>query len=91
MSKCKTTIITFEEFTDDDFKKPSNFWVKDAMGDYCFFHCRERSAAQDICNERYGVGRYTVNASKMQKNSGTNTVRGTLNSKSRQGHKTRGK
>ena len=85
MSKCKTTVITFEEFTDDDFKKPSNFWVKDAMGDYCFFHCRERSTAQDICNDRYVVGRYTVNASKMSKAPDSQSAVGRINSKSRSG------
>lgn len=84
MSKCKTTIITFEEFTDDDFKKPSNFYIMDAMQNYMFFHTRERSVAQEWCDKIY-EGAYTVNASKMQKNSGTNTVRASLNSKSRAG------
>lgn len=90
MSKCKTTIITFEEFTDDDFKKPSNFYIMDAMQNYVFFHTRDRAVAQSWCDTIYD-GVYTVNASKMNKSSGTESAVGRLSSKSRQGLKTRGK
>jgi len=90
MSKCKTTVLSFEEFTDDEFKKPSNFYIMDAMQNYVFFHTRDRLVAQEWCDKIYD-GVYTVNASKMGKNSGTNTVRGVLNSKSRQGHKMSGR
>ena len=91
MSKIKTTVISFEDFSDDDFTKPSNYYVRMATGDFYFVHTRDRLTAQQVIDDEFGKGHYKVNASKMGKNSGTNTVRGVLNSKSRQGHKTRGK
>ena len=90
MSKCKTTIISFEEFTDDEFKKPSNFYIMDAMQNYVFFHTRCRLTAQAWCDKIYD-GRYKVNASKMSKASGIESAVGRLGSKSRQGLKTKGK
>ncbi len=90
MYKCKTTVLNFEEFTDDDYKKPSNFYIMDAMQNYVFFHTRQREVAQEWCDTIYD-GRYKVNASKMSKASGTESAVGRLGSKSRQGLKTRGK
>lgn len=90
MSKCKTTVLSFEEFTDDDYKKPSNFYIMDAMQNYVFYHTKDRHTAQEWCNKMYD-GAYTVNASKMNKSSGTESAVGRLGSKSRQGLKTKGK
>lgn len=84
MSKCKTTIITFEEFTDDEFKKPSNFYIMDAMQNYVFFHTRDRLVAQSWCDKIYD-GAYTVNASKMSKAPDSQSAVGRINSKSRSG------
>lgn len=86
----KTTTLTFEEFTDDNYRKPSNFYIMDAMQNYIFFHTRERSVAQEWCDKIYD-GAYKVNASKVSKPSGTESAVGRLSSKSRQGLKTRGK
>lgn len=87
----KKTIVSYAELTDIDFKPPSNFYIKDAMQNYIFYSSRDRQKVQQAVDDEFGKGHYTVNASKMQKNSGTNTVRGVLNSKSRQGHKTSGR
>lgn len=92
MSKCcDVKIIEFEEFTDLEFREVSNFFVKNCLGQRVYFLTRSRETAQMTSDEMFGVGHYRVSSGKMQKNSGTNTVRGVLNSKSRQGHKTRGK
>ena len=87
MSKPKITVISFEEFSDDDFKKPSNYFIRSAMGDYYFFHTRDRSVSQVWCNELFGVGQYTVNASKMSKKPDSESAVGRLNTKSRMNSK----
>ena len=90
MSKCKTTVLTFEEFTDDEYRKPSNFYVMDALQNYVFFHTRDRLTAQEWCDKIYD-GAYTVNASKMGKKSDSESAVGRLGSKSRQGLRTKGR
>lgn len=90
MSKCKTTVLTFEEFTDDGYRKPSNFYVMDALQNYVFFHTRDRLIAQEWCDKIYD-GAYTVNASKMGKKSDSESAVGRLGSKSRQGLRTKGR
>lgn len=85
MPKVKTTTISFEEFTDDQFIKPSNHYVKNAMGDFTFFHSRDRATCQQACDEMYGAGQYKVNASKMGKSPESQSAVGRINSKSRAG------
>lgn len=91
MPKCKTTIISFEDFSDDNFTKPSNYYVRIATGDFYFIHTRDRLLAQQFVDNEFGKGHYKVNASKMSKASGTESAVGRLGSKSRQGLKTKGK
>lgn len=67
MSEVKTTIVPFEQFSAYDFIPPATFFIKNAMGDFVFIHTRERAKAQAWVDEHYGKGRYTVNASKIQK------------------------
>ena len=43
MSKWKTTVITFEEFTDLEFKAPSAFYLRNSLGEYVCFHTRDRA------------------------------------------------
>jgi len=82
--------LTFEEFTDDEYRKPSNFYVMDALQNYVFFHTRDRLIAQEWCDKIYD-GAYTVNASKMGKKSDSESAVGRLGSKSRQGLRTKGR
>lgn len=92
MSKnCEVVIVEFEEFTDMDYREVSAYWIKNAFGQKVYFKTRSREIAIQTCDDLYGKGQYVVSSGKMQKNSGTNTVRGVLNSKSRQGHKTSGR
>jgi hypothetical protein len=72
----KTTNISFEQFSAYDFVPPATFFIRNALGEYIFIHTRERAKAQAWVDENYGKGRYTVNASKMQKGKGEVTVRG---------------
>ncbi len=76
MSKAKVTVVSYEEFTDIEFMAPANFYIKDAMGFYNYFHTRDRAVAQEWCNNIYGVGQYKVNASKISKSKGDNTCTG---------------
>jgi hypothetical protein len=81
-------VVDFEDYTDMEFKEISSFWIKNCLGQKVYFKTRSREIAIGVCDQLYGVGFYQVSSGKMGKNSGTNTVRGVLNSKSRQGHKT---
>ena len=81
----KTTTITLEEFNDDQFKRPSNFYIRIATGDSYFIHTRDRMAAQKLVDDEFGKGRYKVNASKMSKAPESQSAVGRINSKSRSG------
>lgn len=70
----KTITVTYEEYTDIDFLDPATYFVVDAMQNYVYFCTRDRAKAQEKCNEMYGVGKYTVKASKL------------VNTKSKQEH-----
>lgn len=88
MSKsCEIEVVEFEQYTDMDYREVSAYWVKNAFGQKVYFKTRSREIAIQTCDDLYGKGQYVVSSGKMQKNSGTNTVRASLNSKSRQGSK----
>lgn len=82
----QSTMITYEEFTDPDFREPSKFFVRVATGDRCYYHTRERKVAQAQSDDEWGVGKYTVASGKLDKN-GEVSVRASLNSKSYAGQK----
>ncbi len=71
------SVVDYGQFTDIDFQPPATFFSRSAMGDYYFWHTRERQKAQAACDELFGIGRYTVHTSKMQKGRGELTCRGT--------------
>ena len=77
----RITRVSFQEFSRWDFIPPATFFIKNAMGEFVFVHTRDRAKAQAAIDSEYGVGRYTVNASKMQKGKGEVTVRGTATRK----------
>lgn len=77
MSKAKVTVVSYEEFTDIGYKAPSAFYVRSALGDYHYFHTRDRATAQQWCDSLFSVGQYKVNASKMSKSKGELSVTGT--------------
>ena len=64
MSKCKTTLISYEQYNSEDYKHPCEFYVRNACGDYVYFHTRNRAIAQEWCNTIYD-GLYTVRSSRV--------------------------
>ena len=61
----KTTLVTYEQFSDIGFKHPSTFYVRLATGEYLYIHSRSRDKCQEFIDNEYGVGHYTVKASKL--------------------------
>jgi hypothetical protein len=61
----KTTTVTYEQFSQLEFKAPSTFYVRLADGNYLYVHSRSRDKAQSLIVNEYGVGHYTVKASKL--------------------------
>lgn len=80
----KITIVSPEVFNEEDFREPSKWFCVSATADRFYFHCAERSKAQEECDLQFGKGKYTIRTNKMQKG-GEVTVRGYSNSKSRSG------
>lgn len=67
VSKIKTTVVNYDEFSEYEFIPPANFYIMDSMQNYFFIHTSKREDAQAVVNEVYGKGRYTVVASKQMK------------------------
>lgn len=67
ISKIKTTVVSYAEFSEYDFIPPANFYIMDSMQNYFFVHTSKREDAQAVVNEVYGKNRYTVIPSKQQK------------------------
>lgn len=82
--------VTFTEFTDGDFKPPSTYYFKCALGFFNFIKGRDRLALQSWVDEEYGKGKYKLNAAKQGKSSGTESAVGRLSSFSRKGMRTKG-
>ena len=82
---CETVVVEFEDYTDIDFREVSSYFVRNCLGQRVYFKTRSREIAQLTCDDLYGKSHYLISSGKMQKNSGTNTVRASLNSKSRAG------
>lgn len=81
MSKVRVTEVSYEQFTDIEFKPPSSFFIKNALGEYVYFHTRSRDVAQEECDKIYGKGHYRIGASKLSKPKGDLTVTGTATRK----------
>lgn len=73
----RITVVQYETFAAHDFEPPATFFTRSAMGQYYFYHTRLRASAQAACDDVFGKGRYTVNASKTQKGKGDLTCTGT--------------
>lgn len=50
----ETVTVSNTEFLDDDFRPPSSYYIKTAMGDYLFVKSRSRKEAQAVVDEMYG-------------------------------------
>lgn len=67
IGKIKVTQVSYAEFTDYDFQPPATFYVMDSLQNYTFIHTSQRAVAQEVVDEIYGKGRYTIKAAKQQK------------------------
>jgi hypothetical protein len=61
----KTTLVTYEQFSQLEFNHPATFYVRLADGNYLYVHSRSRDKCQEFIDNEYGVGHYTVKASKL--------------------------
>ena len=74
-NKTKITVVSYDEFTDDDFNPASTYFILAASGDYYFIHTSKRDVAQAVANDYFGHNRYKVKASRLKKGSGGITAR----------------
>lgn len=65
----RTTLVTYEQFSDLDFKDPSVYYIKLATGDYLYFHSNDRNLVKEYIDKEYD-GKYAIRASKMIKPKG---------------------
>lgn len=77
MSKeVKSTTVDGKKVFDTDengdltFKHPSKYYIINSLGQYVYYHCRDRAAAQSQCDKDYGVGKYLIRTSKQSGSSG---------------------
>lgn len=72
----KSTVVESKKVFDTDengdltFKHPSKYYIINSLGQYVYYHCRDRAKAQDQCDEDYGVGKYLIRTSKQSGSSG---------------------
>lgn len=84
MGKCvKTSIFESNEVFELDsdgesvFKHPSKYYIINSLGQYVYYHCRDRALAQSACDEEYGSGKYKIRTSKQSgSSSGEYSARG---------------
>lgn len=84
MSKeIKSTVVESEKVFETDengdptFNHPSKYYIINSLGQYVYYHCRERDKAQAACDEFYGVGKYKIRTSKQTgSSSGEYSARG---------------
>lgn len=82
----RITEITYDQYTDYEFQPPSTFFVMSSLQIYYFIHTSKRAEAQQWADDTFGVGKFIVKASKLQKTvpkseSGQLTVTGTATRK----------
>lgn len=82
----KKTVVSFELTQEEDYKHRSKWYIVNAMGEYIYFHIRDRVAAQQAADKEYG-GRYKIRAASDSKGSGEISCRASMNSKSHAGAK----
>jgi hypothetical protein len=65
--KPEITVVSYEDFTSDEFKPPSKYYFKNALGQFVFPVYRDRLVLQAWVDEEYGKGKYKLNAAKQGK------------------------
>ena len=88
MSKeIKITVVPPEVFLEEDYRDTSKWYIVGATGDRYYFHCVERSKAQETCDSEFGKGKYKIRTDKMDKCGGEVSCKAGMNSKSFAGQK----
>lgn len=85
MSKeIRTTVVKADEleiWSDEEqtfvMNFPSKFYIVNCLGDYIFYHCRNRQDAQTACDQEYGKGFFNMRQAKQGQGSGNYTCTGT--------------
>lgn len=62
----RTTLVTFEQFSDLGFKDPSTYYIRLATGDYLYLHSNDRKKVVEYIEQEYGK-QYAIRTSKMIK------------------------
>lgn len=73
----RTTLVDFTDYADPEFKNPSRFYIKSAIG-YLFIHVKNRTLAQEYVNNEYGYGFYVVRCIGSEKTDGKRLESGGL-------------
>lgn len=63
----KVSTITYEQYVDYEYVDVANYFIVSALQEYVYFHTNDRNLAQQKCNEMFGVGKYSVKASRIIK------------------------
>jgi hypothetical protein len=63
----EVVIVSFQDYTSYDFIDPGTYFSVSAMQEYYFYKTSDRKAAQDKCDQLFGVGHYVVKTSKTVK------------------------
>ena len=82
--KIEITEVDYQDTQEEGYRHKSKFYIQNSLGNYVYFHCKDRLEAQKKCDDMYGKGWYTIRSSGTEK-SGNISVRGSTNSKSRSG------
>lgn len=53
-------VVGSQERDSDDFKAPGKYYIINAMGDAVYYKTRDRQKAQQMADQDYGVGHYTI-------------------------------
>lgn len=63
MSKKKeveVVVVSYEEYTQDDFNFPSKYCIKHWSGNYHFYKTSKRALAQEAVDAEYGANKYSI-------------------------------
>lgn len=58
LASCVTVVEDFDVYSED--KPPSKYYIMNAFGQGVYFKTRSRAKAQEICDQIYGKGFFTV-------------------------------
>lgn len=60
MMKIKGITVPAEERYKSDFRDPAKYYIVNAVGDAVYYSTRSRQKAQELADEDWGKGKYTI-------------------------------